>query len=133
MRDEERGEMEEEWKILSRVMNEAAKDVCGVATREVSNPWVIGHEGELDRIRDRVKAAVRNRDEWLRVNGRRRQLRPRGRGNEREAEVERLREEVKNARGELKGRMRELERDWWREKINECETACVEGRLGDMY
>ena len=55
MRDEERGEREGEWKRLSDVMTEAAKDVCGVVTREVVNPWVIGHEGELDRIRDRVK------------------------------------------------------------------------------
>ena len=58
MRDEERGEREEEWKTLARVMNEAAKDVCGVAMKEVCNPWVIGHEGELDRIRDRVKAGM---------------------------------------------------------------------------
>ena len=47
--------------------------------------------------------------------------------------MERLRKEVKNAGGELKSRMRELEREWWREKINEYETACVQGRLGDMY
>ena len=82
MRDEERGEREEEWKRLSNVMTEAAKDVCGVVTREVANPWVIGHEGELDMMRDRVKVAVRNRNEWLRVNGHRRWLRPRGRRNE---------------------------------------------------
>ena len=63
MRDEESGEREGEWKRLSKVMTEAAKDVCGVVTREVCNPWVIGHEGELDKIRDRAKVAVRNRNE----------------------------------------------------------------------
>ena len=47
--------------------------------------------------------------------------------------MERLSEEVKNVRGELKRRMKELEREWWGEKINECERACLEGRVGDMY
>ena len=62
-----------------------------------------------------------------------RRLRPRGRRGEGEGELKRLREEVKNVRGELKRRMKELEREWWGEKINECERACLEGRVGDMY
>ena len=29
--------------------------------------------------------------------------------------------------------LRELERNWWNETIRECENACSQRRLGDMY
>ena len=29
--------------------------------------------------------------------------------------------------------LRRVERDWWRERIEECENACNSGRMGEMY
>ena len=33
----------------------------------------------------------------------------------------------------MKRGMRRLEREWWDERIRECEEACTEGRVGEMY
>ena len=40
---------------------------------------------------------------------------------------------MKGARRRLKRELRRLESEWWQERINECEEACAEGRVGDMY
>jgi predicted transcriptional regulator len=68
--------------------------------------------------------------------GNRRRLRQRrdGRLMERlEREVAGAREEVKNARRALQRQLRWLEREWWENKIRECEEACETGRVGDVY
>ena len=122
----------EDWKQVSRVMMNAAVDVCGVVRKEVVSPWVIGHEEELERMRVNVRDVTRSRNEWLRDTRMRRRLRPRG-GERLNEEHERIREEVKRARKNLKKRLKELEKEWWNERIRECELACVQGRVGDMY
>ena len=49
---------------------------------------------------------------------------------ERANEIERVR---RNERREMKRMLRRLESEWWNERIRECEDACNEGRVGDMY
>ena len=50
-----------------------------------------------------------------------------------ERELEDARRHVRECRRRMKRRLRELEREWWQEKIDRCKTACEEGRVGDMY
>jgi predicted transcriptional regulator len=124
------------WKVLAEVMTEAAKEVCGVCEMGVQSPWTIGYEDELNALNERVSVAVRLRNERVQLAGNRRRLRQRrdGRLMERlEREVAGAREEVKQARRALRRRLRRLEREWWENKIRECEEACATGRVGDMY
>ena len=65
------------------VMVQAAREVCGEVTRPVANPWTIGHEREVNELQERVKAAVRTRNELVSVWNARRRLR--ARGDERES------------------------------------------------
>ena len=37
-----------QWKNLVEVMNEAAEEVCGLESGRVANPWMIGHEREVN-------------------------------------------------------------------------------------
>ena len=40
---------------------------------------------------------------------------------------------MRNARKDMKAYLRGLEREWWNERIRECENVCAQGQLGDMY
>ena len=44
-----------------------------------------------------------------------------------------MREEIEQARKELKRFLKGLEREWWRGVMEECEEASTRGRMGDMY
>lgn len=100
------------------------------------NPWTVGHEEVLEEMSERIKVAARRRNGRVQMVANRRRLRARREGQvlvRLEEEVEGAREEVRLARRELKRFLRRLEREWWMERIRECETASVEGRVGDMY
>ena len=135
--EEETREGEEgEWKRLTGIMMKAAEEACGVEERRIQNPWTVGHEEEIREMNNRIERAVDRRNRAREAMGARRRLR-RGRGRNGE---ERWEEELRTARGEvaterrvLKRRLRELERNWWEEKIEECKEACETGRVGDMY
>ena len=77
-------------------------------------------------------AAVRKRNEKMQVMDERRRLRSRREDTDRDVELTRMRTEVRNARKDMKGYLRGLERDWWNERIRECENACAQRRLGYM-
>jgi hypothetical protein len=133
VQEESKEEVKDEWKKMTKVMMQAAREVCGVVTREVANPWTVGREEEVESLQQRVKVAVRERNEKVRVWNARLRLRARRGDRERELEVERAREKVKNVRKDLKRFLRRAEREWWNERIRECEEASATGRVGDMY
>ena len=41
---------EPSWNELEKVLNQAAKETCGVKKRNAANPWTVGHEDELKNI-----------------------------------------------------------------------------------
>ena len=47
--------------------------------------------------------------------------------------LNRTREQLKEARRNIRIRLRELEREWWEEVIKECEEASNKGNLGEIY
>ena len=50
--EKETGEISRmQWKNLVEVMNEAAEEVCGLESGRVANPWMIGHEREVNGMR----------------------------------------------------------------------------------
>ena len=127
------GGEERAWREMTGKMITAAKEVCGVTKRRVVNPWTIGKEEEIDRRKERIKVAVRSRNEKIQEMEARKRLRPRREDGAREVKLERRRTKVRNARKDMKDFLRRLERNWWNERIREDENACSQGRLGDMY
>ena len=125
-----------EWKKVSEVMVRAAKDVCGVREKGVSNPWVIGHEEHISGLMTGVNEAVDERNECVSMLNARHGMRTRQGGAQvtlLESRVASAKSAVRNARKEVKRFMRRIEREWWMERINECKEACERGRIGDMY
>ena len=122
--DEERNESE--WKVVSEVMVRAAREVCGVREKGVSNPWVIGHEEHVRSLMMRVNEAVNERNESVRLLNARHGMRTRQGGVQRtliENRVANARSAVRVARKDVKRFMKRIEREWWSERISECKDA----------
>ena len=124
------------WEGMTEVMLNAGKEVCGETTRPVANPWTVGFEDELEVLRGNVMSAARIRGERLTernemmnavVDVEREEL------DRAERILEEARMTVRMCRRSLKGRLKELEREWWQDKIARCEEVCAEGRVGEMY
>jgi len=138
MEEHERATNEERmrWDELTKVMTEAAKEVCGQASGRIANPWMIGKEERVRELRMEIESAVRmrnERSERLNAVRRLRERRVNNRVERMERELEEARERLKYARRRMKVFLRNVERDWWSGKIDECEAACRAGRMGDMY
>ena len=104
------------WTEISNILVRAAKQICGVHTKKVENPWIIGHEDELAEIRKAINT-------WW--EARRTATNP---------VTKRIYQtKLKKARKLMKKRTRELEREWWDERIAECEKAARKGDFGAMY
>ena len=86
-------------------------------------------------MRREVNRCVEIRNEI--VSRQEHRVRLRNRGGEREIrlirETEEARRGVKRARSMLKTRLRLWEREWWEEKIRDCEEASRRGKIGEMY
>ena len=48
-------------------------------------------------------------------------------------QMENVRRELREARKGVKHFMRRLEREWWNEKLGECQEACERDKIGEMY
>ena len=125
-----------QWKNLVEAMNEAAEEVCDLESARVANPWMIGHEREVNEMREEIYRLIsESNSKQERINARRR-LRVRRGGGEL-ARLERewiaVTEQLGRARRNMRQFLRRVEREWWRERIEECEIACNSGRMGEMY
>ena len=117
------------------VMNEAAEVVCGLESGHVANPWMIGYEREVNEMREEIERLISERNnEQERINARRLRVR-RGVGELSRLEREwiEVKEQLERARRNIRQFLMRVEREWWRERIEECETACNSGRMGEMY
>ena len=122
-----------QWKNLVETMNEAAEEECGLESGRVANPWMIGHEREVNEMREEIERLISERNsKHERINARRLRVR---RGGGELARLERewiaVKEQLGRARRDMKQFLRRVEREWWRERI--FEIACNCGRLGEMF
>ena len=125
-----------QWKNLVEVMNESAEEVCGLESGRVANPLMIGHEREVNEMREEIERLISERNsKHERINARRRLRVPTG-GCEL-ARLERewiaVKEQLGRARRNMRQFLRRVERERWRERIEEYEFACNSGRMGEMY
>ena len=51
------------WEEISEILTKAARDICGVQSKKVENPWIAGHEEQLHEMRTEINKwiAARNR------------------------------------------------------------------------
>ena len=114
------------WKNLVEVMNEAAEEVCGLESGRVANPWMIGHEREVNGMREEIERLISLRNSMQERIKARRRLRAR-RGGGKLARLQRewvaVKEQLGRARRNMRQFLRRVEREWWRERIEECENA----------
>jgi hypothetical protein len=130
---EERGDIEEEegeeetsnYREIIEVVTQAATEVCGIQERRIENPWMIGREEDLQRMKSRISGAVTARNDLGE--------RERTQGQNLEVEIGQVRERLKEARREMKRETRRWEREWWEEIINQCAEAEGRGDSGKMY
>ena len=95
------GEVTSGWAELSEKVVDAAKEICGVRTKRVENPWMIGKDDRIVEMRRRVSGAVTSR------NAMAEEVRE---GQETEERLEEAREEVRRGRGEWRRTVRGWER-----------------------
>ena len=125
-----------QWKNLVKVMNEAAEEVCGLESGRVANPWMIGHERGVNEMREEIeRLIIETNSKQERINDRRRLRVRRGEGELTKLERESIavKEQLGRARRDMRQFLRRVEREWWRERIEECEIACNSVRMGEMY
>ena len=124
------------FKNLVEVMNEAAEEVCGLESGRVANPWMIGHEREVNEMREEIERLISERNsKQERINARSKLRVQRG-GDELprlEREWIAVKEQLGRARRNMRQFLRRVEREWWRERIEECEIARNSGRMGEMH
>ena len=115
---------------ISKIVTEAALETCGTTERKIENPWMIGREEEIERMRNRIAEAIQRRNQ-LTVNIRETQLREEKERLEQERQP--VREELKEARKDLKRKTAEWEKSWWNDIINDCKEASERGDQGTVY
>ena len=120
----EAGEVTSGWAGLTEKVVEVAKEVCGVRSKRVENPWMVGKDEEIVAMRRRVSGAVTRRNEMA-VEVRQ--------GRETEQRLEERREEVRRERGEWRRTVRRWEREYWDRVVRECQEAEEVGNTGLLY
>ena len=68
MEREARESSKMQWKNMVKVMNEAEEEVCGLESGRVANPWMIGHEREVNYMRAEIERLIserNNMNEWI--------------------------------------------------------------------
>ena len=113
------------WDELTKIVIKAAEEVCGKEERKVENPWMIGREEELQRMRSRLTAAINLRNELV--------ARSRNNVDDLNLQVAAAKVELKESRKDLSRTVRNWEKEWWLEIINECQEAGERGETGTVY
>ena len=118
------------WDEIAKVTVEAATETCGVAEKQILNPWMIGRDEEITRMRARITAAVQQRNQ---LTASIREAGDRDEKERLERERQPIREELKEARKDLKKKSADWEKDWWDEILNDCKNAGERGDQGTVY
>ena len=108
------------WKEITEIVMPAAEEICGIQEKKIENPWMVLNEEAVQQMQERISNAINNRNDLMERNIQGQQL-------------EEAKEELKVARRELQRNTRRFEKEWWEEKIEECNTASELGDQGRVY
>ena len=113
-----------EYVEIIEIVTKAAREVCGESEKKIENPWMVGKDEELQRMKSRIAGAVTERNrlaETARLNRQDLQL-----------ETDQARQNLREARRVMKRETRRWEKEWWDERITECQEAEGRGDSGKM-
>ena len=118
------------WDELTNIVIKAAEEVCGKEERKVENPWMVGREEEIQRLRSRLTNAIEERNGLV--------ARIRGTGaddniDDLNPQLAAARVELKESRKDLSRTVRIWEQEWWQQIIDECQEAGERGETGAVY
>ena len=102
-RGEEVDERSTGWAKLAEKVVEVAEEVCGVRTKSVENPWMVGKEGEISRMRRDISFATERKNQAA--------VDHRG-GQVSDQELEDRWEELREARRVWKRQVKAWEKQW---------------------
>jgi hypothetical protein len=108
--ENEREEIEEQtpdttnYQEIIDLVTKAAKEVCGEEEKRIENPWMIGKEEELQRLKSRISGAVSLRNS---LSERARTLQ-----QDLDREIDEARENLKDARRIMKREIRRWEKEY---------------------
>ena len=77
IQEERKEDMNVEWTKLTKVMMQAAEEVCGVIENGVANPWTFGSEEEISEWKERESDTESRANEENEKSGRRNKERAR--------------------------------------------------------
>ena len=118
-----------EWNEIASIVTSAAEEICGRQEKQIENPWMLGHEAEVQTLRNRINGAITARNQLMEeeriaeIADRPRIL----------IELNQRREDLKTARTELQVKTRIWEKEWWDKLIDECKEAGEIGNTGIVY
>ena len=124
-----------EWNDIVQIVNTAALEVCGEMEKHIENEWMIDKDTEVNIMRNRITTAINNRND-LTEQIRNGQNDPEGQQDQIEELIQRLneqKEELKEARKDLKRKTRQWEMEYWEGIINQCQEAADRGDAGTVY
>ena len=128
------GEEEEaettEWDKIARVVTEAARETCGIEEKKVENPWMIGRDEEVQQMRVRITAAISLRNQQMIQEREATEETDKQRIRE---ELVQTRQELKDARKDLKRKSSTWEKEWWDNIIRDCRDAADRNDSGVVY
>ena len=118
MMDDEIG-IERDWDQISSILVQAARTTCGMQTKRVENPWIKGNEGVLENLQLDINRWVKARNE----------------AKEKKNKITQkvFQKKLSLARKNMKKQLRNLEQQWWDERLVECQEAAERGDFGSMY
>ena len=108
---------------INHIMIKCIRKTCGTRGRKINDPWTVEHEEEMGEMRENISWLVIERD----------RLSAQRRTRAREREIKTVKDQLKVERIRQKRSLRTWRRQWWDNKITECEEANQSGDTGKMY
>ena len=132
--DEEEAEATEtgqtKYGRLSKIVLTAAEEICGIEEKQIENPWMVGRDEEVTIMRARITTALNKRDNLLeqQQNTNDNEVR-----ENIQAELAATRNELKEARKDLKRKSSTWELQWYESIIDDCLDASNRNDTGLVY
>ena len=112
------------WAKFAEKVVGVASEVCGLRSKSVENPWMVGREEEISRMRRAISVAMERKNQAAADNRN---------GTGSEEDLEEKWQVLREARREWKRETRAWESQWWQGVVADCVKAEEVGDAGSLY